>query len=281
MSTTPTTNENVQVNHPHDVEAIPAPTAGPLIFAFGTTLIFAGLVTSWMVAVVGLLSSVWGIVVWWKTVFPREQMEAIPEGERREIVPPTEATEAQLAAAVPRVVLPLEVHRVSAGIKGGIAGGLAMAILAIAWGYFAHRSVWLPINLLADMVIPHGETQTLVQLAAFSGSSLAIGVAIHLCFSIGVGLLFGVAVPIMPRHPLLFCGLAAPIAWSALIGLSVDIVDPALAQHIEWWWFLASQFAFGLVAGWVVGRSERVATTQYMTPAERVALERNKGGDGT
>jgi len=43
----------------------------------------------------------------------------------------------------------------------------------------------------------------------------------------------------------------------------LDIIDPILNQRIQWGWFLASQVAFGVVAGFVVLRQVRVPTWQY------------------
>ena len=45
-------------------------------------------------------------------------------------------------------------------------------------------------------------------------------------------------------------------------------MNPALQARIHWGWFLASQFAFGLVAGFVVARHEPIATMQYLPFAD-------------
>jgi hypothetical protein len=58
-----------------------------------------------------------------------------------------------------------------------------------------------------------------------------------------------------------------------LIAASLGIINPALNARIEWPWFVASQIAFGLVAGLVVARSGRIATFQHASLAERVGLE--------
>jgi hypothetical protein len=279
MSEPATVTETVQVDHPHEVNAIPAPTAGPLVFAFGTTFVFAGIVTHPIIAMVGAICSIFGGAIWWQSIFPREHMEAIPAATSPGVVPPPAPTDAQLERAVGRTVLPIEVPRVSAGIKGGLAGGAAMAVVAIAWGIFMHGSVWLPINLLAGVVLGGEALETLAQLSAFSAVPVVTGVLIHLALSVGVGLLFGICVPMMPRHPVLFGGIVAPLVWSALIGFSIDIVNPVLAEHVDWTWFIGSQLAFGVVTGFVVGRSEHVKMLQYLSPAERIALERSSGGE--
>ena len=55
---------------------------------------------------------------------------------------------------LPRAWLPLEVYPISAGIKGGLAGSVAMAVLAMLYGLLSQRSIWYPINLLAASFRP-------------------------------------------------------------------------------------------------------------------------------
>jgi hypothetical protein len=46
-----------------------------------------------------------------------------------------------------------------------------------------------------------------------------------------------------------------------------------LASRIDWIWFMASQIAFGLVAGLVVVRQERVTTRENLPFAMRAGIE--------
>jgi hypothetical protein len=50
-------------------------------------------------------------------------------------------------------------------------------------------------------------------------------------------------------------------------------MDPALQARIHWGWFIASQFAFGLVAGLVVARHEPIGTMQFLPFALRAGFE--------
>jgi len=50
-------------------------------------------------------------------------------------------------------------------------------------------------------------------------------------------------------------------------------VAPALNEHIAWGWFIASQAAFGLVAGYVIARIEPVAILQHAPFAARAGVE--------
>ena len=88
-----------------------------------------------------------------------------------------------------------------------------------------------------------------------------------------VGLLYGVALPMFPRRPMLLGGIIAPLFWSGLLYTGLGIINPALQARIHWGWFMASQFAFGLVAGWVVARHEPIGTLQYVPFAVRAGFE--------
>ena len=96
---------------------------------------------------------------------------------------------------------------------------------------------------------------------------------IHLVASCLVGLLYGVALPLFPRRPVLLGGVLAPLFWTGILYASLAIINPTLQGRIDWGWFLASQFAFGLVAGFVVSRHERIATMQFLPFAVRAGLE--------
>src|SRR5207253_8284396 len=62
---------------PREIE-VPAPTAWPIVLAFGFTLMFAGLLTSVSVSVLGVVLGVAGCVGWFREVLPREHEETVP-----------------------------------------------------------------------------------------------------------------------------------------------------------------------------------------------------------
>jgi hypothetical protein len=76
-----------------------------------------------------------------------------------------------------------------------------------------------------------------------------------------------------PRRPILLGGVMAPIVWSGLVHSVVDLIAPPLNQRIDWTWFVLSQVGFGIVAGIVVSRQERVHTLQYFPLALRAGFE--------
>src|SRR5271165_2330051 len=130
----------------------PAPTAWPIILALGLTLVIAGMVTSASVSILGAIFTLAGCVGWFRDVLPHEKHESIPIVESVQ----TAATRRPRVALVQwgtqelqRARLPLEIYPISAGVKGGLAGSVAMALLAMLYGVISHGSIWYPINLLA------------------------------------------------------------------------------------------------------------------------------------
>src|ERR1700733_6055506 len=254
-----------------DTVAMPAPTAWPISLALGLTLLFAGMVTSGAVSVLGAILAIAGAVGWFRDVLPHEAHETVavmPEAAavttaRRGVVRMAVANELQ------RAYLPLEIYPISAGVKGGLAGGVAMAVVAIAYGLISQHSIWYPINLLAAGFLPGAMTDTTAKIAAFNLSVFLIATTIHLITSLLVGLLYGAMLPMLPRRPILLGGFIAPLFWTGLIHSILGIVNPILNQRIHWLWFVASQVAFGIVAGIVVSRQERIRTWQRLPLAVR------------
>ena len=259
---------------PHTIE-VPAPTAWPFIVAFGATLLFAGLVTSMSVSVLGAALALAGCVGWFSAVFPHEQEEAVavaPEDIRlttdRGIVERIPVLPDQL-----RAWLPVRTYPISAGVKGGLAGSIAMAVLACAYGVLKAGSIWYPINLLAAVVYRESLRLVPAQLNSFHADAFAIAFVLHGLVSIFVGLLYGAMLPMLPRRPVVVGGLIAPVLWSGLLYPILGLLNPLLASHIDWFWFVASQVAFGIVAGLVVMRQASIPTRENVSFALRAGIE--------
>jgi len=253
---------------------LPAPTAWPIVLAFGITLVFAGLLTSLSLTLLGALLAVAGVIGWFRDVLPHEAHETVLVSGR---VEPAVTARREVARVgwiteeVNRSWLPLEIYPVSAGIKGGLAGSVAMAILAIIYGIASKHGIWYPINLLAAGFFP--AMVTTARIAAFHWDAFLIATAVHLVTSLIVGLLYGAMLPIFPRRPILLGGFVAPILWSGLLYSILGIVNPVLNQRIDWFWFVLSQLGFGIVAGIVVSRQERIHTWQHLPFALRAGME--------
>jgi hypothetical protein len=255
---------------------LPAPTAWPLIIAFGVTLTAAGLVTSGAVGILGLLCVGVGIVGWFRDVLPHEAHVSVRvvEAATPIVTARPEVARLRLAPNLRRAWLPLEIYPVSAGIKGGLAGSVAMAVLAVIYGPLSGTSVWYPINLLAAGFIPDAaQATTTSELSAFHMRLFLTAVPIHMITSLLVGLLYGAMLPVMPRRPILLGGFIAPLFWSGLLYATLNIINPVLYHRIDWLWFVLSQIGFGLVAGLVVSWQERIRTWQAVPLAVRIGVE--------
>lgn len=254
---------------------LPARTAWPLTLAFGFTLISAGLLTSSAVSVLGAVLTIAGCVGWFREVFPRQHEIAVPIGYQD--VPA--ATQRPVVDRVPiapeqvRAWLPLHTHPISAGVRGGLAGGVAMAALACLYGLIKVGSIWNPINLLAASVYAQSVKLESSQLNSFHADSFAIAVTIHILVSTSVGLLYGAMLPMFARRPILLGGLLGPVLWSGLLYSMLSLLNPLLQSHIDWFWFMGSQIAFGVVAGAVVVRHPKVPTRENIAFALRAGVE--------
>jgi hypothetical protein len=259
---------------PHTIE-VPAPTAWPFIMALGVTLLSAGLVTSPSVSMLGLALALASCIGWFREVLPHEHEEVVP------VVPEEVSlhTERRVVERLPispdhlRAWLPLRSYPVSAGLKGGLAGSVAMAALACLYGVLKAHSIWYPINLLAAAVYSQSLSLAPAQLYSFHAGTFAIACGLHVLVSSLVGLLYGAMLPMFPRRPILLGGLVAPALWSGLLYTILGLVNPLLASHIDWLWFIASQVAFGIVAGLVVVRQSSVPTYENIAFALRAGIE--------
>jgi hypothetical protein len=264
---------------------MPRPTASPLVLCLGLTLLAAGSILGLAFLVVGALVLITGLGMWVSQLLPgrghlheaRAELRPMPVASRREGVE-------QLRPGIPgyRARLPETIHPISAGIKGGIIGGLAMPLPAFLYGLVSHHGIWYPVNLLAGMALPGIGNMTDAQLEQFSLPLLLTGIVIHAMISVVFGLLYGVLLPTLPDIPrargrpgvpgappgaprlppvwssLAWGGLILPILWSSISYSLMGIVNPVLEERVNWPWFIVSQFVFGIVAAMVVGRSEKI-----------------------
>jgi hypothetical protein len=253
---------------------LPAPTAGPVVVAGGVTLLGAGYLMHPMFAIVGVVAVLLGCVGWFHDVLPAERTEVVPAPEQQPVPrSPRGVLALRVGTDAHRMRLPLEVYPYSVGLKAGLAGGAAMAIVGCVFGLLTHGSIWYPVNLLAaagSAALTRADTAELVR---FSARGLVLASVAHLSLSILVGILYAALLPIFSRRPHLTAWLVIPILMSGITWALLRVVNPLLDQRIEWIWFIAAQAAFGVLAGWVVSRTEPIATAQTLPLALRAGLE--------
>ncbi|HUA91413.1 MAG TPA: hypothetical protein VL991_02540 [Terracidiphilus sp.] len=253
---------------------LPAPTAWPIVLAFGFTLLVAGLVTDYGVSLLGAVLMVAGCVGWFRQVLPVEQHEEVEVVDRPVVITSSRAlVERIVLSTAHRAHLPIETYPVISGIKGGIAGGIAMIFPALLYGLIAQHSIWYPVNLLGGAGVAHWSNPTNADIAAFHWQGLIVATIIHAVTCVLIGLLYGAMLPVLPRHPILLGGVLAPVLWTGILHAFMGIINPALDAHIQWGWFLVSQVVYGVVAGVVVARQERVPTGQSLPFAARLGIE--------
>ena len=135
-----------------------------------------------------------------------------------------------------------------------------MPIPALTYGLLSGHGIWYPVNLLAGMVLPGVGQMTSAELEQFRPSLLLLGVFIHAVMSVVLGLIYGVLLPTLPPipRPIAWGGLLMPLLWTGVSFVVMGGVNPVLAKGVDWPWFIASQFLFGVVAAVAVIRSHGV-----------------------
>jgi hypothetical protein len=110
-------------------------------------------------------------------------------------------------------------------------------------------------------------------LQAFHFGWFLFALAMHITMCLLVGLLYGAMLPMVPRNPIVLGGVIGPLLWTGLLYQIIGYVNPLMDQRINWWWFAASQAAFGIVAGLVVTRQNKVWTAENIPWAIRAGIE--------
>lgn len=246
------------MNHEPDPRGVelPAPTAAPLILALGIALTAAGLALNYAFAVVGGGLFLAGLGQWIAQLLPGRGHVYEPYAERQ----PSPVRRAphgveRLEVGMPgyRFRLPVRVHPVSSGVRGGLVGGLIMPLPALAWGLWSGHGAWYPLNLLAGMALPGVGELSVAELEQFRPALAAVAAAIHVTLSLTLGLIYGALMPTLPRIPkaLAWGALLMPLLWTSASYAALSLVNPPVRALIEWPWFVVSQGIFGLVAALV------------------------------
>lgn len=245
-----------------DFVSMPRPTVAPMVLSLGLALLAAGTMTSGLIVVVGGLILVVGLARWIGELLPGRghihEPFVDPSLRPRPVVAEPGIVSA-LEVGMPgyRMRLPAQVHPISAGLKGGIVGGMIMPIPALIYGALSGHGLWYPVNLLSGTGLPGVDNMTVGELEQFHPGLLIVATLIHVVTSIIVGLVYGVLLPTLPRipKPLAWGGLLMPLLWTAVSYGLLSVVNPVLDRGVDWPWFIFSQFLFGTFAAAVVLRS--------------------------
>jgi hypothetical protein len=241
----------VEIPHGHPAEPLapahgdsihlPKPTPWPIVVALGFTLLVAGILTQFVISILGGLMLIYGCVGWFKDVLPHEQHEDYPVKVQELAVSSSRKRVARIQVNDEhRAHLPVHTFSVLSGVKGGIAG-------------------W--------------HNPSMADLRAFHPAALGIAAVIHIISCLLIGLLYGAILPLAPKRPVLLGGILAPLVWTGLLYAALPIINPEMSSHINWADFLVAQVTFGVVAGLVVARSSYTRTAQSMPFAMRLGLE--------
>ncbi len=255
--------------HPESTEylnviPLPAPTPWPMVLSLGLSLLITGMVTHWVVSLLGLVLALRSIAGWFFDVFPHEKHIQVPVEPTVMDIASTRTSIAQLPVSDRhRKLLPIETFSVMAGVKGGIVGGIAMIVPAAIFGLISNHSIWYAVNLLAAGGFVSWANESNAFLAQFHLKGLLAATGIHALTSVLIGLLYGAMLPMFPRKPILTAGFIAPFLWTGILYSALAIISPILDQRINWLWFVVSQIAFGLVCGFIVNLQVKVRTPQF------------------
>jgi hypothetical protein len=254
------------VDHPHQEHGIqlPSPTAWPVVLALGIALVLSGMVTSGIVSILGGVLAIAAMVGWFRQVLPHEAHGAVDVSTEEVHISSARTLAARLPTdTTSRKIIPVETFRITTGIKGGIAGGIAMAVPAAIFSVIRYHSVWYAMNLLAAGGFVSWAGASDAFLSEFHLRGLLAAFVIHGLTSLLVGLLYGAMLPMFPKYPIVTAGIMVPLLFTGILHSAIAVVSPILNQRIEWFWFIASQVAFGLVCGFVVNLQAKVRTPQF------------------
>lgn len=150
------------------------------------------------------------------------------------------------------VGVPAEIYPYSAGVVGGVLGGAAMAVVAVATGLLIGRGPWYPLNLVAATVLRSLQTAPPEVLAQFSLTALVVGFILHMVLSTSIGFLFALLLPTLPGPPWIWSLTIGPALWFAAQFVVVPAVNPVMSTSVWLPSFFVAHLIYGLVLGtWI------------------------------
>ena len=158
----------------------------------------------------------------------------------------------------PSLGVPAQVYPISAGLYGGLLGGLAMIPFAIAYGLLSGNGIWYPVNLIAATLIRTWQNASPPELAQFNLSGLVVGLALHILISIILGIAYEILLPTLPGRPQIWALVVGPLLWSGTTFAGLPLLNPVMAQLVDVPSFALANIAYSLVLGTWVARTPKV-----------------------
>ncbi len=242
---------------------LPASTGWPLVVAAALAFTLVGVMTDLWLSLAGIVILAIGIGGWIRELTPGRghvHHPLVPADQRASPVVRSERTIAASRAGFPehRQRFPEEIHPYSSSAMGGFLAGMVMMGLAVAHSLVWGKGLFYNMNLLSAIVLPRYRDASPEVLMAFDGTSLMLALLIHIVASVSVGLMFGLVLPMLPRSPFYWAGFVAPLMWSGFVYGLMGVINPLMNDHIDWFWFVVCQFAFGLTLGWYIVRGNKL-----------------------
>ena len=241
---------------------MPAPSAIPIFASTGIALMAVGVATSIFISAVGLVILIGAIVNWAHLTTPGSgeiEMPLVPPEQRAAVVVPFRRRIAPPHAGLPahRSVFPVRSHSHSSGIVGGLFGCGMMTTVALIHARVTGHSIWYHANLFASVFLKDIMGQGISDLDNYHPRALIIAAVAHVSISILVGMVFSVLLPMLPKSPVVWGGLVIPLLWSSIIHTAISVLNPEIARHIDWLWFVVAQITFGLTVGIYISKNIR------------------------
>ena len=165
--------------------------------------------------------------------------------------------EAIVADRALHAVYPEWVYPYSAGILGGLIGGLGVAVVGLGYGIYS-GNVWLPVNVVAATILRNLQSQSADALGQFVPSALIAGLLIHALTSISLGLMFAFILPALPGRPLYWGPVIGPLLWVGAYVAALPLLNPVMVQNLEIISFTIANILFGVLLGWWIDRTPMV-----------------------
>jgi hypothetical protein len=159
-------------------------------------------------------------------------------------------------------IWPEWVYPYPAGVIGGLIGGLGVSIVGVGYGLISGAGIWLPVNLVAAVLLRGMQAQPLAELGRFDPLALAVGLALHAGVSIAVGLMFTFLLPALPGRPLYWGPVIGPLLWVGASIAVLPVFNPVMAANLELTSFALANVLYGLLLGWWIDRTPMVRVTR-------------------